>query len=179
MVFFWKAHQSFSLSHRKHPWFWNISSAYIVFLCFFLFFFHCRRSIYCVAGNNSSICTAVKLRSGLYGTVIQIPSTLIFLNYDDRIKDHRSFIKYIFTFIYVQEVCHHITLLFYSFSGDRGGGGVRSHRPLTLYLPHFESQYLVHLQIPIKIAQETNSFIPIWCEWLARPAWRALCEKKD
>ena len=29
---------------------------------------------------------------------------------------------------------------------------------LTLYLPHFESQYLVHLQILIKIAQETSSF---------------------
>ena len=29
---------------------------------------------------------------------------------------------------------------------------------LTLYLPHFESQYLVHLQILIKIAQETLSF---------------------
>ena len=29
---------------------------------------------------------------------------------------------------------------------------------LTLYLPHFESQYLVHLQIIIKIAQETSSF---------------------
>ena len=29
---------------------------------------------------------------------------------------------------------------------------------LTLYLPHFEGQYLVHLQILIKIAQETLSF---------------------
>ena len=29
---------------------------------------------------------------------------------------------------------------------------------LTLYLPHYESQYLVHLQILIKIAQETSSF---------------------
>ena len=29
---------------------------------------------------------------------------------------------------------------------------------LTLYLPHFESQYLVHLQILIKIVQETLSF---------------------
>ena len=28
---------------------------------------------------------------------------------------------------------------------------------LTLYLPHFESQYLVHLQILINIAQETLS----------------------
>ena len=29
---------------------------------------------------------------------------------------------------------------------------------LTLYLPHYESQYLVHLQILIKLAQETSSF---------------------
>ena len=29
---------------------------------------------------------------------------------------------------------------------------------LTLYLPHFESQYLVHLQILIKIVQETLFF---------------------
>ena len=35
---------------------------------------------------------------------------------------------------------------------------VRSIYILTLYLPHFESKYLVHLQILIKIAQKTSSF---------------------
>ena len=34
----------------------------------------------------------------------------------------------------------------------------RQRYTLTLYLPHYESQYLVHLQILIKLAQETSSF---------------------